>query len=179
MSSDKRPRSGGGAAASKPPSAPRPAAAAAAAAATADSESSGTESDELTFAPARDRKRGAGDDDEEEDDDGSDSSSNASDVHVTFDFFDPEPIDFKSVRLLLDGYLPGLEGTWDVSGLAEAIIAQEVVGTMVKIEDDLDVYAFATVLPLAPHMVRRELRKSKRLALHCRTEFLCTKRFQV
>ena len=93
------------------------------------------------------------DDDSNEDgaDDGEDSDSDKSDVEVDFSFMDPRPIDFKSVRRLLEHYLPGEEATFPASACADDVIAQRVVGTMVKVPGDGydDAYAFATVLPWA------------------------------
>lgn len=133
------------------------AAAAAAARAAADDDddiaSSGTESDDLDLTRAGDDSDDDDEDEEEEDDDDDDDDPNT--VNVEFSFFDPREIDFKSVRRLLERYLPGEEDTFDASGCAETIIAQRAVGTMVKVNDDQDVYAFATVLPVALHKVRR------------------------
>ena len=87
-------------------------------------------------------------------------------IDVEFRFQDPAEIDFKSVRRLLMGYVPAAAGAsasssssssssspaaadFDASAMAEAIIAQRVLGTMVKVDDDLDVYSFATILPVA------------------------------
>jgi protein BCP1 len=93
------------------------------------------------------------DDSESEEEDGSeeDGGSDASDINVTFDFHDPAPIDFKSIRRLLESFLPGAEDTFGVSDIADAILGQAEVGTTVKVEDDNDVYAFATVMPLAKY----------------------------
>ena len=81
--------------------------------------------------------------------DGSDGGEE-SDVNVDFSFTDPRPIDFKSVRRLLERLLPEAEACLPVSSLAEDVIAQRAVGTMVKVPEDGydDAYAFATLLPL-------------------------------
>ena len=54
------------------------------------------------------------------------------------------------MRRLLEHYLPGEEASFPVSALAEDVIAQRVVGTMIKVDGDgyNDAYAFATVLPM-------------------------------
>jgi hypothetical protein len=109
-----------------------------------DDGSSGTESDELDLTMPGE-EGGSDDDEDDEDDDGL--------VHVDFSFNDPRPIDFKSVRRLLEHYLPGEEERFSASDMADAVIEQVALGTMVKVNDDLDVYAFATVLPYAPHKV--------------------------
>ena len=134
-------------------------AAAAAAAATADgpvdasgdaSSDSGTESDELDLA-----RPYAGADSSSDDDGDGDSGSDADHIDVEFEIFDPTPVDFKSVRRLVGTYVPGKEASFDASAMAEAVIGQHGVGAMVKVTGDLDVYAFATVLPLATHAARR------------------------
>jgi len=121
-------------------------------------ESSGTDSDELDELDltrrVRDGQVEEEEGDEEEDDDDSDDDDDGV-INVEFEFFDPRPDDFKSVRRLLEHFLPGEEDTFNVSGMADAIVEQKVVGTMVKIEGDPDVYAFSTLLPLHRHKVRR------------------------
>jgi hypothetical protein len=79
-----------------------------------------------------------------------------SDINVEFSFSDPRPIDFKSVRRLLERLLPGEEASFPVSSLAEDVVAQRVVGTMVKVPEDGydDAYAFATLLPLGRFVQR-------------------------
>ena len=101
-------------------------------------------------------------DDEEEDSEGGgegmgeegdeDDDEAPSSITVDFAFFDPRPIDFKSVRRLLERLVVGEEG-FPLSSLAEDVIAQRVVGTMVKVPGDGldDAYAFATLLPMALH----------------------------
>jgi len=86
-----------------------------------------------------------------DDDDDDDDESTSSEVNVDFIFSDPRPIDFKSVRRLLERYLPGEEGSFPVGSLADDVIGQRVVGTMVKVVDDGldDSYAFSTILPLS------------------------------
>lgn len=110
--------------------------------------SSGTESDDIDDL---DLRREADSEDEDDDEDGSDSEDNV--INVEFEFFDPREVDFKSVRRLLEHYLPGEETTFDASGMADAIIAQQALGTMVKVVDDPDVYAFATILPIDKYKV--------------------------
>lgn len=133
---------------------------AAARAADEDDMSSGTESDDIdddeddsddSSDDGIDMTREGqnGEDDEDEDEEDGDNT-----VNVEFNFMDPREIHYKSVRRLLEHYLPGEEETFNVSGLADAIIAQQAVGTMVTVNDDLDVYAFATVLPVALYKVR-------------------------
>ncbi|KAM7463424.1 hypothetical protein LguiA_031545 [Lonicera macranthoides] len=67
-------------------------------------------------------------------------------VQADFAFFDPKPVDFHGVKLLLQTYLDDEE--WDLSGFVELILGQTTVGTVVKIENDEEdgVYAVATAL---------------------------------
>jgi hypothetical protein len=110
------------------------------------------------------------DEEEEDDDDDGDDDDDPNTVNVDFTFLDPREIDFKSVRRLLERYLPGEEETFDCSGFADAIIAQRAVGTMVKVNDDLDVYAFTTVLSAATY------KASKRGACTWRQKGCCAPR---
>lgn len=94
-------------------------------------------------------------DDDEDGEDSEDEEDGDNTVDVEFNFLDPREIHFKSVRRLLEHFLPGEEEHFNVSGLADAIVAQVAVGSMVTVNDDaLDVYAFATVLPVALYKVR-------------------------
>lgn len=135
--------------------------AAAAAAADDDAMSSGTESDDIDddgddsdddSDDGLDMTREGGDDEEEEESEDEDEDNV---VNVEFNFMDPREIHFKSVRRLLEHYLPGEEETFNVSAMADAIVAQTAVGTMVTVNDDLDVYSFATVLPVALYKVSK------------------------
>ncbi|RYG40836.1 hypothetical protein EON68_03760 [archaeon] len=127
--------------------------------------SSGTESDELdltkTYSRAAPRRRGGADafasSDSEAEAGSSDDSGEGSDfdeVSVEFEFRDPAEIQYKSVRRLMEHFLPGEEETFDVSGMADAIVGQVQLGTMVCVADDLDVYAFATILSVNKYRVR-------------------------
>ena len=80
-----------------------------------------------------------------------DSSDNI--INVEFEFFDPRPVDFKSTRRLIQSFVPGKEATFAASDMADAIIAQVPLGTMIKVTDDLDVYGFATILNVRKHEV--------------------------
>ena len=116
-----------------------------------DTDSSGTESDD-SDAGMDFTRAGNGDDDTSSGDDGSDSEDDDGLINVEFDFVDPSPIDFKSVRRLLESYLPGNK-TFNASALAEVVIAQVQLGSMVKVKDDLDCYAMATIVNLGLHRV--------------------------
>ena len=83
---------------------------------------------------------------------GEGSADDSDVVDVDFDFVDPRPIHFKSVRRLLTHYLPGEEARFDSTGLADLIVGQASVGTIVASgEEPDDAYAFATVLNLERH----------------------------
>jgi hypothetical protein len=150
----------------KPPAAAKPAAAkppAAKKAKPAPVDDSGTESDDTDGDDDDDDVAGGGgglgmfegdgagdDEDDDEDEDDGDNT-----IDVEFNFLDPREIHFKSVRRLLEHFLPGEEEAFNVSAMADAIVAQVAVGSMVTVNDDaLDVYAFATVLPVALYKVR-------------------------
>ncbi|KAI8463810.1 MAG: p21-C-terminal region-binding protein-domain-containing protein [Monoraphidium minutum] len=65
-------------------------------------------------------------------------------VDVDFQFFDPAEADFHGLKALLHTYLDG--SPYDGSGLADAIIAQRTVGTVVKTGEDDDPIAVMTAL---------------------------------
>jgi hypothetical protein len=158
--SGKRPRPAtGGKPAAKPPAAPaagKPVKKAEKRKVEDDYPSSGTESDDVDDLDlARHRSEG------ESEDDSSDSDGDDV-VNIEFEFYDPRPIDFKSVRRLLEHFLPGEETTFDVSAMADAVVDQQALGTMVKVTDDPDVYAFTTILPINKHRVCCSLSRARR-----------------
>lgn len=115
-----------------------------------DYSSSGTESDDIDALDlARPHERG-----ESASEDGSSDEDSDDAVNVEFEFFDPRTDDYKSVRRLLEHYLPGEETTFAVSEMADAVVEQQALGTMVKVVDDPDVYAFETILPVNKYRVR-------------------------
>ncbi|GBF97124.1 hypothetical protein Rsub_10135 [Raphidocelis subcapitata] len=88
------------------------------------------------------------DDDEAQSEDDEDGAA-FDEVNVDFQFFDPKEIDFHGLKALLHTYLDG--GVYDGSGLAEAIIAQSSVGTVVKTGEDDDPIAVMTALNTRSH----------------------------
>ncbi|KAA0150263.1 hypothetical protein FNF31_07071 [Cafeteria roenbergensis] len=112
-------------------------------------EGSDTEEDELTLVAGARRGKHEEEDEEDEDEDGDEDGDI---VNVDFGLFDPQEIDFLSLKRFLKGLLPGNDDKFAVgaSALSEAIIQQPQVGTMVKVGDDVDVWAFATMLPWGP-----------------------------
>ncbi|KAJ3043040.1 Mss4p nuclear export [Rhizophlyctis rosea] len=69
-------------------------------------------------------------------------------VDVDFEFFDPKPIDFHGLKSLLRQTFSNDTKQIDISGLADVIIEQSAVGTMVKVDDGTDPYAVLTVVGL-------------------------------
>ena len=122
------------------------------------------------------KNKDVGNEDEEDDDEQIGSEVL---INVDFSFKDPHEIDFKSVRRLLINYVPApiaaeqastLEASiFDSSGMSECIVAQRVLGTMIKIDDDLDVYSFATILPVSRYRESSWMGSVKSFVLgHCK-----------
>ena len=112
-----------------------------------DSESMGDSDEEITFdaMTKEERKKhnemlGIDDEDDEDDDDGL--------VNVDFDFSDPKPAHFKSIRNFLRYLLLGSAKDVDFSPLADAIVNQVEVGSIVEVNGEEDAYAFLTILQL-------------------------------
>lgn len=72
-------------------------------------------------------------------------------IQVEMQFFDPVEGDFHAVRAFLSKYAGGLQ--YDVGDLVDLVISQRTVGTMVKVEDDIEPYGFITALNLEAHKV--------------------------
>uniref|UniRef100_M4BTF8 BCCIP family protein n=1 Tax=Hyaloperonospora arabidopsidis (strain Emoy2) TaxID=559515 RepID=M4BTF8_HYAAE len=112
-----------------------------------EGDSSDDSEDDLTFAAAPD---GAQEDDDDDDDDmdGEKTAANTGgNVSVEFLFADPREMHFHSIKQLLLAYLPPSQPL-DVSGLANVVVGQVTVGTMVCVEGENDVYGFITALNL-------------------------------
>lgn len=83
-------------------------------------------------------------------------------LDVSFSFFDPQPQDYHSLKLLLSQLFQGDAAELDLGGVADLVLEQKLVGTTVKTdggdEDDTaaqgDPYAVLTVLNLNVHKVR-------------------------
>ncbi len=82
------------------------------------------------------------------------------DVPVELNFIDPTEAYFQAVRYYLINLLDG--ESFNVGDLADAIITQVKVGTLVVNEgetpEDKNVLAFASILPLAIHGKRESLK---------------------
>ncbi|KAJ0411278.1 hypothetical protein ATCC90586_004194 [Pythium insidiosum] len=117
-----------------------------------DSDDDSDDDDELTFA---EQMHDSDDDDEEEKeeeedeamDGGASKQKDARHVNVDFVFSDPREAHFHSVKQFLLSYLPSSQ-PFDVSGLANVIVSQAAVGTMVCVDGEDDVYGFITALGL-------------------------------
>lgn len=92
---------------------------------------------------------------QEDEEDGSDQESSAEgEVEVSFDFTDPQPDDYHSIRALLAHFVSPQDVDFNDRELADMITTQMAVGTMVRSDQDSGVYAFATVLSLQQHKAR-------------------------
>ncbi|CAM9956733.1 unnamed protein product, partial [Heterosigma akashiwo] len=104
-------------------------------------------------------------DDSDEDEDVPDTAKEKGIVNVSFDFCDPNEKHFHSVRKFLETFTPS-KGL-NISDLADIIVAQASVGTLVCSEDE-DVFAFITVLNL-------QFRKARSLSIKQITDTLASK----
>ncbi|KAJ3085736.1 Mss4p nuclear export [Quaeritorhiza haematococci] len=102
----------------------------------------------------KDKKRAAAEDDAEDEDDDDEQDI----VNVTFDFFDPKPIDYHGIKNLIRQTFSSDAAAADdtavnLSELADLVLAQPEVGSVVKVEDDQDQdpYAVLTVVNLNHH----------------------------
>lgn len=96
-----------------------------------DSDSSGTISEDLDLNKANDSEDDEESSDEEDDED--DDAGGDKTITVDFQFKDPEPIDFLSVRNLLSRYLPATEVPKEAVDTVEA--AAEEKGVVVASSD--------------------------------------------
>jgi protein BCP1 len=124
-----------------------------------DHEGSETEEDELALDAQPHRPDNSDDDDDSDDDDT---------IHIDFRLFDPQEVDFLSLKRLVKGLLPGNDARFAAgsSSLASAIIAQPDVGTMVKVGEDVDVWAFVTLLAWEAHKGTDFVKEMQRFLLN-------------
>lgn len=81
-------------------------------------------------------------------------------LDVDFTFFDPQPHDYHSIKLLLSQLLSRDAKLLDLGAVANLVLEQKLVGSTVKTDGaEGDPYAVLTVLNLNVHKVRltREL----------------------
>ena len=78
-------------------------------------------------------------------------------LDVEFEWFDPQPAhDFQGLKTLLRQLFDADAQAFDMSALADLILAQPLLGSTVKVDgNETDPYAFLTVLNLHQHKVRR------------------------
>ncbi|KAF2483132.1 p21-C-terminal region-binding protein-domain-containing protein [Neohortaea acidophila] len=89
----------------------------------------------------------------EVDADDSGSEDDTSVLDVDFEYFNPSPeIDFQGLKTLLRQLFDVDNQLFDLSELADMILAQPLLGTMIKCDgEDSDPYAFLTVLNMHVH----------------------------
>lgn len=76
-------------------------------------------------------------------------------LDVSFDFFDPQPHDYHSLKLLLSQLLSHDAASLDMGAVADLVLEQKLVGSTVKTDgNEGDPYAILTVLNLNVHQVR-------------------------
>jgi len=102
------------------------------------------------------------------------------DINVNLDFIDPKEEYFHAIRHFLVNLLDG--ESYNVGDLADAIIAQVQVGTLVVNEDpnpeDRNVFAFASILPFALHSKRDSFKSIIKYCLSKASENLSGKELE-
>ena len=75
-------------------------------------------------------------------------------LDVDFEFFDPQPIDYHSIKLLLSQLLSHDAPLLDLGGVTNIVLDQKLVGSTVKTDGaGGDPYALLTILNLNVHKV--------------------------
>ncbi|KAI8611448.1 p21-C-terminal region-binding protein-domain-containing protein [Chytriomyces sp. MP71] len=90
------------------------------------------------------------DEEDQDEDDGERDSEDQELIDVDFDFFDPKEIDFHGLKTLVKQTFANDADEFDVSGIADAILAQPWLGSVVKADGADDPYAVMTTLSLSP-----------------------------
>ena len=123
-----------------------------------DSDSMEDMSEGITFLPVSKEERkqqermlreANGEDEESE----SEEDDDVDLINVDFEFSDPKEAHFKSVRNLLRYLLLGSGKEIDLSPLAEAVVNQVELGSVVQLNGEEDAYAFLTLLHLQSYKV--------------------------
>ncbi|KAJ3072337.1 Mss4p nuclear export [Podochytrium sp. JEL0797] len=98
-------------------------------------------------------------DEMDHDDDNEDDKEDGEEelIDVDFDFFDPKEIDFHGLKSLIKQTVANDAEQFDISGLADLIIARPHLGSVVKVDDSTDPYAVMTVLSLIPDSKTKKL----------------------
>ncbi|GLE11273.1 hypothetical protein PINS_up023639, partial [Pythium insidiosum] len=116
-------------------------------------DDSDDDDDELTFAEQMHDSDEDEDDDEEEEDEAMDGGASkqqkdaARQVNVDFVFLGPARGALPQ-RQAVPAVVPAVVAAFDVSGLANIVVSQAAVGTMVCVDGEDDVYGFITALGL-------------------------------
>ena len=120
------------------------------------SESAEDSEEEITFDPMTKEERKKQEqlmhDDDKHDDDDDDEDVDM--INVEFEFSDPKEEHFKSIRNFFRYLFLGTAKDVDFSPLADAVVKQVEVGSMVQVSGEDDVYAFLTLLNLQYYKVR-------------------------
>ena len=89
-------------------------------------------------------------------------------VNVDFEWFDPQPaVDFHGLKNLMRQLLDVDAQLFNLSELADIILAQPLLGSTVKVDgNETDPYAFLTVLNLQTHQVRMCPRSQSGSSVH-------------
>jgi len=75
-------------------------------------------------------------------------------LDVDFEFFDPQPIDYHSIKLLLSQLLSHDAPLLDLGAVTNIVLDQKLVGSTVKTDGaGGDPYALLTILNLNIHKV--------------------------
>lgn len=75
-------------------------------------------------------------------------------LDVSFDFFDPQPHDYHSIKLLLSQLMSHDAHSLDMGAVTDLVLQQKLVGSTIKTDgNEGDPYAVLTVLNLNVHKV--------------------------
>ncbi|KAJ2455682.1 Mss4p nuclear export, partial [Coemansia sp. RSA 2424] len=86
-------------------------------------------------------------------------------VDVDFEFFDPKPIDFHSMKQMLMASFGDDAEDFSLSSLVDLILSQNTIGSTVKFEGDDNPYAFLTVLNMHVHGDKEPIQQVKNYLL--------------
>lgn len=117
--------------------------------------------EEITFDPMTKEERqkrnemlGIDEEEEDEEDDEEEDEEEEEDlINVDFVGSDPKECHFKSIRNFLRYLLLGSAKDVDFSPLADAIVNQVEVGSVIEVEGEEDAYAFLTILNILYYKV--------------------------
>ncbi|KAK8792656.1 hypothetical protein JH06_4093 [Blastocystis sp. subtype 4] len=114
------------------------------------SESAEDSEEEITFDPMtkEERKKQEQSMHDDNKDDDEDDDEDVDMINVEFEFSDPKEEHFKSIRNFSRYLFLGTAKDVDFSPLADAVVKQVEVGSMVQVSGEDDVYAFLTLLNL-------------------------------